>query len=76
MSASVTEAVTPAVGEWIKWQGGNCPLPPGTLIQVQMRYETAFGKDESQPPRRAHAFNWRWDADEILDIVAYRVMPV
>ena len=54
---------------WIQWDGGECPVPAGTRVDVRFRR----GGDESN--RIAEALEWEhgklgcW-----LDIVAYRIV--
>ncbi|WP_138995709.1 hypothetical protein [Sphingomonas sp. PAMC 26621] len=45
----------------IAWAGGDCPLPPQTLVQIQCVFESEF--DYFQPPRRAGAWERRWNRD-------------
>ena len=45
----------------IEWAGGDCPLAPNTLVQVQCVFETEF--DYTQPPRKASAWARRWNRD-------------
>ena len=36
-------------GPWIKWDGGECPVPPGTLVEVNFRdgsYESEYTADD------------------------------
>lgn len=39
-------------GPWIKWHGGECPVPPDTMVNVNMRNGTM------REPRRAADFRW------------------
>lgn len=58
-------------GEWIKWAGGECPIPDGVGFQFKFR-------DDSQNKENVHynATEWDWsDCAEDADIVAYRVLP-
>lgn len=53
------------MSEWIEWEGGECPVPGDTLVEVRTR-TGRVGRDA------AKAFWWdHWD--ETSDIVAYRV---
>lgn len=45
----------------IAWDGGDCPVPANTLVQVQRVFEAEF--DHNQPPRRAGAWERRWNCD-------------
>ena len=54
-------------GPWIKWHGGECPVPPDTLVKVKLRSRAVMGPD------RAAEYEWR----HILgrgDIVEYRIV--
>ena len=51
-------------GPWIKWNGGECPVPPDTVVTVQMRSGKVLGPD------RASAYMW----NHIGDIVEYRII--
>lgn len=60
---------------WIEWTGGDCPVPYGTLVEVQHRHggryydhalvEMSYAEDWAHDPHR-------WDTDS--DIIAYRVV--
>ena len=56
---------------WIPWNGGRCPVPGDTLVEVKLREEVS----EEWMKDRAICFEWRYD-DEFpeSDIVAYRVI--
>ena len=52
---------------WITWNGGECPVPEGTLVDVRYR----FGHEK----RPYKAENYRWmHYGAVHDIVAYRVV--
>ncbi len=57
------------MGDWIEWKGGECPVPPDTMVDVISRNgETNVGRAET----------WWWpggNTDDAWDIVAYRVVP-
>lgn len=55
-AAALADKATP-----IAWAGGDCPLPPQTLVQIQCVFEAEF--DHTQPPRRAGAWERRWNRD-------------
>lgn len=51
--------------EWIEWNGGECPLPDGTVHQVRFRNGSA---DEGRQPE-----TWHWNHDDCISyIIAYR----
>jgi len=53
--------------DWLEWPGGECPVPPLTLVSVLF----STGKESSGS---ASARAYRWDRMNLGgDIVAYRV---
>lgn len=53
--------------DWIEWKGGQCPVKPGTKIDIKMR-----NGDVAPTCRPAHL---AWShAMGALDIIAYRVV--
>jgi len=59
--------------DWIKWAGGQCPVP---FCHVLVRYRD--GK-ESKQPVIAESLVWahsepRWGRGAYLDIIAYRIV--
>lgn len=62
----------PAVDGWIPWNGGRCPVPGDTLVEVKLREEVS----EEWMKDRAICFEWGRD-DEFpeSDILSYRVLP-
>ena len=59
--------------DWIDWEGGLCPVPADTLVQVVFRRE-ADGKSVWNDGCGS-AENWRWDHDgDGYDTVAYRIV--
>ena len=49
---------------WIKWNGGECPVPPETVVEVRLRGGTVGG---------AHAGDYYWlNIGDDADIVEYR----
>lgn len=60
-------APTPATDDgWIQWHGGECPVPPSTVVQYRRR-------DGEGWKRRAEVLRWehRFNSG---DIIAYRVI--
>lgn len=57
-------------GPWKIWNGGECPVAPETMVQVQLRGWTR-PVAEAQMIDAADAYGWNW-ADEADDIIAYR----
>ena len=53
-------------GPWIKWHGGECPVPPDTLVKVALRNVNVLG------PGRADGCEWNHrDYAYYDDIVEY-----
>jgi hypothetical protein len=64
--------------DWIVWNGGECPVPVGTLVDIQYRDgELHYGmfayENSSSPERDAGPAFWRNDGED-NDIIAYRVV--
>ena len=54
---------------WIKWAGGECPVPQNTLVEVKLR----CGIIKQAAP--AKSYRWRHDGDGVgVDIVEYRIV--
>ena len=54
-------------GPWIKWHGGECPVPPDTTVEVEFR------NGQVQGPCRA--FRYRWNhIDNHGDIIKYHIV--
>ena len=56
-------------GPEIKWEGGECPVPPNTRVEVKFR----DGDSQSGHPAYAYVYSWRHDGDD-ADIVEYRIV--
>ena len=54
-------------GPWIKWHGGERPVPPDTLVKIKMRDGVVLG------PSYAASFLWR-QGHGIGDIVEYCIV--
>lgn len=59
---------TDATGEWIPWEGGECPVGWRTIVMVRFRYMYTLAR-KSRPASR---YNWHHTGSG-GDIVAYRV---
>lgn len=63
------------VGEWIEWEGGECPVNPDTRVEVKFR---DGGREGSTPASYwadgGDVFNCWKHADTSSDIIAYRVV--
>ena len=54
-------------GPWIKWHGGECPVPPDTLVGVKLRCRS------SELSGLAKRYYWHHNGDG-ADIVSYRAI--
>ena len=52
---------------WIKWHGGECPVPPETLVELKLR------NGQRHAASYAICYDWRHD-DVDADIVEYRIV--
>ena len=56
-------------GPWIKWHGGECPVPPDTLVDIKLRSGFVRGL------RPTGKYIWNYDDDDDDgDIVEYRTV--
>lgn len=69
---------------WIEWGGGECPVPPGTIVDVRYRSgqveKSACAWGWGSCPRTSEASSAAgaafWENDSIEnDIIAYRIIP-
>ena len=58
---------TKIYGPWIKWHGGECPVPPETIVEVKFR------DGDSQSGHPAYAYYWHHDGDG-ADILTYCII--
>ena len=58
---------TKSYSTWIKWGGGECPVPPDTFVEVKLRKGAVTG------PSTASSYEWDHD-DDGGDIVEYRTV--
>jgi len=54
-------------GPWIKWHGGECPVPPDTRVEVKCRSGKVL------EPRLAYRYRWK-HIDSNADIVEYHTV--
>jgi hypothetical protein len=64
---------------WIMWNGGECPVPVGTLVNVKHRdgdiyYNQSAGVNLNIPDGYAHDWSITPDYPYNSDIVAYQVV--
>lgn len=53
-------------GPWIKWHGGECPVPPETRVGLRFR------SGATETGHRADDYSWRHSLNDPNDIVEYR----
>ena len=58
---------TKIYGPWIKWNGGECPVPLDTIVEVKFR------DGDSQSGHPAYAYYWHHDGDG-ADILTYCII--
>ena len=63
--------------EWTEWNGGSCPVPSGTIVDIRdadgTEWEGVVANPEKGYSDAAGTF-WEWDfKDSPNNIVAYRV---
>ena len=56
---------TKIYGPWIKWAGGDCPVPPDASVEVKLRSGNVMG------PRPAYRYRWKRIGSN-SNIVEYR----
>jgi len=61
------ESLSIAQGDWVFWQGGECPVPEWMQIEVHI---SRGGSTKVTHPK---SYNWKWDNSD-GDIIAYRIM--
>lgn len=52
--------------KWIKWDGGDCPVPGNTIVDVKFKSGYKF--------RGYRACSWKWPGSGSGQIVAYKVI--
>ena len=57
-------------GPWIKWHGGECPVPPDTMVEMKFRR----GAPEREERAGRYFWNHEGEDDEDDDIVEYRTV--
>lgn len=61
-------------GVWIEWNGGECPVPMGTLVDVVHRNGYKYC-NQLAGASGSHAEDWSWMDDHPADIISYRIAP-
>ena len=69
-------------GDWIEWEGGECPVEPGMMVEVRYRPSHPLLPVSESSPARAGWFKlqgssdwWRHESQvRTNDIIAYRVL--
>ena len=69
--------IAPTTYDWIKWNGGKCPMEKGILVDVEYRdgviqTNTPAGDCDTNPFHSREAIYWD-DRGGYEDIVAYRI---
>ena len=58
-------------GQWHDWEGGDCPVPGGTMVQAFLREDGGWS-GETFP---AETWDWSWQPESAeADIVRFRVV--
>lgn len=52
---------------WIEWEGGECPVPRGTRVDIEFR--------NGQVHKNLLASSWSWEEEKGYTIARYRVLP-
>lgn len=58
------------MSEWIEWNGSDCPVPEGTLVDV--RHRSGMEYSDVQANCLGRAYTWEHN-DVSSDIIAYRL---
>lgn len=61
-------------GEWIEWNGGDCPVHEDTLVDFKRRCDTEPESEWRPEEFRAGDLRWSHRGGK-RDIVAYRIIP-
>lgn len=64
------------MGEWIAWEGGECPVDGDTPVVIWMRADSHEGLENRKPVLARH---WYWGHSQSYvakgcDIIAYRII--
>ena len=66
------------MSDWIEWKGGECPVPPDTIVKIRTRRGTFANMTAGYLEWRHRAdiphISMAWSGSEQSDIVAYRVL--
>lgn len=60
--------------DWIKWNGGPCPVPPETLVQARFGTEEWM---EDEEPCEADCYLWEHEPQAVegdYHLTAYRIV--
>lgn len=78
--SSKQQAEAPKVGPkpdaagWIEWNGGDCPVAPGTIVECRLR-DADSAPSWHETAKDASDFSWSHEkATAGLDIIAYRLV--
>jgi hypothetical protein len=65
-SGELGEEIYPALDGWIKWDGGDCPVGYGDIVEIQCR-------DGERETRTGESFSWSHRVIHEANIIAYRI---
>ena len=66
--ADAPETITAPDDDWIEWKGGDCPVGPDVMVEVETR-------NGGRGICAAHALDWsHYAAPSAFDIIKYRVV--
>lgn len=69
-----TPSIAASEGDWIEWNGGECPVDPETPVQVLLGGETPAKFDPEIEKAKNWDFTWAGAMPEDYDIIAYRIV--
>ena len=65
---SPSKANSGVPGEWVSWEGGECPLDWRTIVMVRFRHRDTLARKS----KRADRYKWHHTGSG-GDIIAYRI---
>lgn len=63
-------------GEWIEWNGGECPVGRNGVVEIQLRRDTRQAAEDYHArfrPIDADHVRWTWNHEDD-DVIAYRII--
>lgn len=59
-----------ALGDWIEWHGGKCPIPDADEGDYEIRWS------DGSINKRGPATDWRWFHEAgVINLTSYRLIP-